>query len=257
MALAPAAAAPASPTLEATGLVVGYGGRGILPPIDLAIRPREAWALVGRNGSGKSTLLRTLLGLQPRVSGALERRAGAKVSYVPQRGDYDTSVPSRVVDIVRSGLDRGWSFALPVTPRSAREAVRSALTETRTLELAQRRFAELSEGQKQRVLIARAVVSEPDLVVLDEPTSAMDPMAEEGVFELLGSLRERRGLALLVATHQMALMPRFASHVVLVDADDGLVLAGEVATVMAADAFTLRYGAALGRTSRPASGSRP
>ncbi|MCB9546153.1 MAG: metal ABC transporter ATP-binding protein [Myxococcales bacterium] len=227
--------------VSTVGLRVGYAGRPLLPAIDLAIEPGQIWALIGRNGGGKSTLLRTLLGLQPRVGGRMERRAGLRVAYVPQRGDHDPAVPGRVRDVVRGGLDRGWSFLKP-SALLDRGAVERALAATETTALARHPFATLSEGQKQRVLIARALAGEPHLLLLDEPTSAMDPVNEEAIFSLLHDLSHQRDLAILVASHQMSFVPRFASHVVMVDKDDGLVEIGDRVAVLSCTACRRKYG---------------
>jgi len=109
--------------LAARGLRVGYHGKALLPSLDFEVHVGEMWAIIGRNGSGKTTLLRTLLGLLPRVAGALERDAAScPIGYVPQRLELDLSVPMRCLDVVRGGLDLGWSFlirACPGAPDSA------------------------------------------------------------------------------------------------------------------------------------------
>ncbi len=229
------------PILRADALIVGHGRRGILPPLSFAVRPGEFWALIGRNGGGKTTLLRTLLGLQPPIAGATERGAGG-LGYVPQRGDYDLSVPARVVDFVRGGVDAGWSFLDPLRTWRQRGAVRDALAATEVEGLARRPFARLSEGQKQRVLMARALVGAPRLMVLDEPTSAMDPINEQAVFDRLAALRDARDMAVLVASHQMNFVPRYATHAIFVDCDLGVALAGTAAEVAGHDAVRRHYG---------------
>ena len=231
-----------TPILEAHGLEVGYGHRAILPPLDLQLAPEETWALVGRNGGGKSTLLRTLLGLLPPLGGALERRPGSVLSYVPQRGDYDLSVPARVIDFVRGGADRGWSFLRPGWLRAQRGAVEEAVESTNIGALLRRPFGELSEGQKQRVLIARALVARPDLMILDEPTSAMDPLAERAIFQLLAELRQRRGLTVVMASHQMSFIPDFASHAIFVDSDEGVMEVGTARAIASNQHFLHHFG---------------
>lgn len=234
-------------------LVVGHAGRAILPPMDLSVRPSQAWALVGRNGSGKTTTMRTLLGLLPPIGGRIERAPALRVGYVPQRATVDGSVPGRVVDVVRAGLDHGWSFLDPRVPLRARAAVRAALEAVDALDLRRQRFARLSEGQKQRVLIARALVAEPALMVLDEPTSALDPISEEAIFDLLDRLRRERSLALVIASHQLSYVPRFATHAVLVDREHGLAEAGPADEILRSPAFHARYGAAAAGLAEMAS----
>jgi zinc transport system ATP-binding protein len=223
-------------------LEVGFGGRALLPPISFEVRPGELWALLGPNGGGKTTLLRTLVGLLPAVGGAVERPVGLAIGYVPQRSSIDPAVPERVIDLVRGGLDRGLSFLSPGFRRRHREGVARVLAETSLEALAREPFATLSEGQKQRVLLARALVGEPRLLVLDEPTAAMDVAAERAVFALLDRLRRERDLGVVVVGHHLPELLRGATHVVLVDKDDGTALAGPAATVIRSPSFVARFG---------------
>lgn len=219
--------------LGAQGLEVGYRGRALLPPVDFVIRPGELWGLIGPNGSGKTTLLRTLLGLVPSVGGRMYRREGVRVAYVPQRGDVDPVIPGRALDVVATGQDRGWSFLDPLAPWRRRGEILRALDEVGAGSLAHQRFAELSEGQKQRVLVAGALVSSPDLLVLDEPTSAMDQAGEHAVFHLLEALRQSRRLAVLVVSHHTALLMEHVSHLAFVDRECEVVSAGPLQEVLA------------------------
>jgi zinc transport system ATP-binding protein len=230
--------------LRLDGLVIGYQGRPLLPALSAEVRPGELWALIGRNGSGKSTLLRTLLGLLAPVGGRLSWGRSARVAFVPQRGDHEDAMPARAIDMVRSGVDRGWSFVDPFFVGRRREAIRAALHETHADALADEVFATLSEGQKQRVWLARALASSPSVILLDEPTSALDAVAEREAFELLDRLRRERGLALVLASHHMAFVPRFATHAVLVDRDDQVALAGPIAEVLGSATYRKHYGAA-------------
>lgn len=228
--------------LECNHLTVGHRGRGLLPPLSLEVRVGETWAVVGPNGSGKTTLLRTLLGLQAAVSGQIARRVGRSIGYVPQRSNLDPSIPARVIDLVRSGSERGWRFLDPRWPRHQRDAVQQALDDTLTTALAREPWTHLSEGQKQRVLMAQALAGQPGLLVLDEPTSAMDLHAERAIFELLARLRSQRGLGVLVVGHNLGLLVRYASHLLFVDKDQRVALAGPMRTVMRSTPFRERYG---------------
>lgn len=215
-----------APILSAQRLVVGWSGRPLLPAFDVAIRAGEIWGLVGRNGNGKSTVIKTLIGVLPPVSGRMSLGSGARLGYVPQRSDWESAVPARVIDIALGGLDTGYSVLLPWRGRGATARAMAALDEAQAADLARRRFSTLSEGQKQRVWLARALVGQPDLLVLDEPTSALDALAERHVFELLVELMRKKNLAVLVASHHLGFLVSQASHLIYVDRDAGLVHAG-------------------------------
>jgi len=232
-----------SPLLSVDALVVGYQGHPLLPPINAQVRRGELWALVGRNGSGKTTLLRTLLGLLPPVGGHLHWGRRARVTFIPQRGEHEAAMPARAIDMVRSGVDRGWSFVNPFFVASRRAAIALALDETDAHALAGEVFTTLSEGQKQRVWLARALASSPDAILLDEPTSALDAVAERKTFELLDRLRREHDLGLLLASHHMAFVPRFATHAILVDRDDHVALAGTMDEILASSTYRKHYAA--------------
>jgi zinc transport system ATP-binding protein len=241
-AAAVASAPDATLLLRCEQLTVGHRGRALLPPLSLEVRVGQTWAIIGPNGSGKTTLLRTLLGLQAALAGSIERPIGRSVGYVPQRSNLDPSVPARVLDLVRAGSERGWHFLDPRWPRRHRDAVERALRDTLTTPLANEPWTHLSEGQKQRVLMAQALAGEPGLLVLDEPTSAMDLHAERAVFQLLTRLQQQRGLGVLVVGHNLGLLASHASHLLFVDKDQGVALSGTVRDVSRSEAFRERYG---------------
>ena len=174
----PAAVAAASgeTLLECRQLLIGYRA-ALLPAIDVTLRRGELWVVIGRNGSGKTTWLRTILGLLPALGGEVRREPRSKLSYLAQRQSFDHHYPLEVRDVVRMGLERGRSFLAPLA-RDAEQRVSRALALVNAAELYERPYRLLSEGQKQRVLLARVAAAEPDLAVLDEPTSAMDVVAD-------------------------------------------------------------------------------
>src|SRR5882672_4265880 len=141
-------AADHAPLLRAVDLRVGYDKRGILPPITATIAPGELWAIIGPNGAGKSTFVRTLLGLQPPVTGRVDRAPGLRMSYVPQQSALDTIFPISVAEFVLMGRQRPGSFA--GRPSGADlEIAGAALDEVAAADLARRQLRDLSGGQRQ------------------------------------------------------------------------------------------------------------
>ncbi|MNY01153.1 Zinc import ATP-binding protein ZnuC [compost metagenome] len=237
---------PETPVVEASGLLVGYQGRAVLPPLSFAIQPGELWVLAGRNGSGKSTLLKTILGLLAPVGGSLGRAPGASIAYLPQRQALDPIVPMRARDIVAEGVEAGWSFLKPWLGKEEKARIREAMAFTSTEALAERNFTELSEGQKQRVLLARALAARPQLMLLDEPTSAMDLTAEQEAIELLDRLRKQLNTAVLLVSHHLPTAVKAADQVLFVDAEHQKALVGPVSTVAADPTFRRQFAGLTG-----------
>lgn len=224
------------------GLRVGIAGRAILPAIDLSISAGEFWAVIGRNGAGKTTWLKTLLGLLPPVAGNVQSARDVRVSYLPQRSGLDDLYPLLAREVVSLGAERRWSFlGLPGGARRKAQAQR-ALAEVGGQDLAERPFRSLSEGQKQRVLFARLVAGNAEVAILDEPTSAMDRVAEREAFELIRNLQARHGLAVLVVSHYLSIVREFADRALLLDADAEQVVVGTPEQVFEHPAFRRRYG---------------
>jgi zinc transport system ATP-binding protein len=229
------------PLVGARNLVVGYQGRAILPALQFEIRTGEFWALLGNNGSGKTTLIRTLLGLLPRVGGEVYRSPETILSYVAQRTELDPTIPGRVIDFVRSGLDRDWSFLHPFRGSDHR-ATRTALADARCDDLSHQQMAQLSEGQKSRAVLARALASNPNVLVLDEPTSVVDALTERAIFDLLEALRRERRLALIVVSHRSELFLGRATHAIFVDRLGGVASAGSFDGIIRSPAFLSSHG---------------
>jgi zinc transport system ATP-binding protein len=228
--------------LRCERLVVGYGGRALLPPCDLDIRRGKLTMVLGRNGAGKSTFFRTVLGLLPPVSGRVVRAPDVRVAYVGQALVLDRILPLRARDVVAWGLLGGWSFLGPANG-STHAACHRALAEAGATELGERNFHDLSEGQKQRVLLARMLAANPDVGFLDEPTAAMDAVAEEEATAHLARLAHERGLAIVVISHVLGLASRLADEVVFLDRDDSVVVNGPPAVVFAHPSFQRQFGA--------------
>lgn len=190
------------------GLGVRRDGRWLIRDVDLEVRRGEIVSVVGPNGGGKTTLIKALLGIERLSAGRVMRVAGTRVGYVPQRLAVDRTLPltvGRLMTLVRR--------ALP-------DAIDAALAETGVAHLLDRQVQALSGGEFQRVLIARAMLGEPDLLVLDEPVQSVDFAGQVDLYRLIASLRERHGCGVLMVSHDL--------HVVMKATDHVLCLAGHV-----------------------------
>ena len=205
--------------IEFIGVDFAYGRKPVVSDIDLAIKPRTFTALTGPNGGGKSTLLKLALGLltpdrgEIRLLGQRPERSRHRVGYLPQSARQDIDFPITVDQAVghgRLGCGHRWG---PLHRRD-RQAVMSAVQETGCADLAGRPLARLSGGQRQRVLIARALVTAPEVLILDEPAAGLDPPSQAELYDLLSRLARR--LSVLVVSHHMSLVSRHVQHVVCV-----------------------------------------
>jgi len=201
-----------SPAVQVTGLSVALDGRVVLHAVDLSVRPGEVVAVLGTNGSGKSTLIRTVVGLLPAAAGEVRLfgtpvgrfRQWRRVGYVPQRITAAGGVPATVQEVVTSGRLSRRKLLRPVT-QTDRAAVDAALEAVGLADRRRDAVAELSGGQQQRVLIARALAGEPELLILDEPTSGVD-LASQAVFADAVRTLVRRGTTVVLVSHDLGPM---------------------------------------------------
>ncbi len=220
---------------------LGYPGKVVLSGVDLSIREGDFLGIVGPNGSGKTTFLRSVLGLLPPLSGRLERRAGRRlrVGYAPQRQVLDPIYPLRVRDIVMMGLYR--EIGMLRRPKAVhREKVEGAMAATGVLPLADANYRDLSGGQQQRTLIARALVGEPELLVLDEPTNDMDLVGEKSVMDLVARLHAEGGRTVLMVSHLLHVVCRYVEELALIAG--GRVVSGTIDEVFTSERLTAIYG---------------
>ncbi|HSP77956.1 MAG TPA: metal ABC transporter ATP-binding protein [Myxococcaceae bacterium] len=229
--------------LSCENLVIGYQGRPLLPTINLQVHRGTFLAVIGRNGSGKSTWFKTLLGLQAPVSGRVVK-AGAHVksAYVPQSSGIDGMLPVRSRELVHWGRLSGWSFLWPFSSKADRTVVESALESAGAGHLASRSYHELSEGQKQRTLLARVLATEADLVLLDEPTAAMDAVAEHETMQRLAGLARERRIAVVVVSHDLRVAAEYADQLLFLDREAPSVVLGDARSVFSHPAFRHQYG---------------
>lgn len=219
-----------------TNVTVGYPGTPVLHGLTFDVQAGDRVALLGPNGCGKSSLLKTILGILPPLSG--EVHAGPSASgrplafgYVPQRGTLDMVLPLTVREVVEMGL-YGRLRPGQRVGRQARHTVDRCLEDVGLADLDRRPFSLLSGGQQQRVLIARALVGDPDLLVLDEPLAGVDPQTVETIVTLLGKLASS-GLALLWASHHLPAVRKVVREVIWIDR--GRLVRGSVGEMLAPD----------------------
>lgn len=197
-----------TPLIRAEGLTVREGRRTILDRVDLAVGPGEIVTVIGPNGGGKTTLLRALIGTIRPESGRVVRRAGLRLGYTPQKFAIERTIPVTV--------ERFLALTGPLAPGArARVLGRVGVEGLRRAQL-----SDLSGGEMQRVLLARALLREPELLVLDEPTQGLDQPAEADFYRLLAELRAERGAGVLLVSHDL--------HVVMGASDRVVCLNGHV-----------------------------
>jgi ABC-type Mn2+/Zn2+ transport system ATPase subunit len=202
---------------------LGYGNRPILEHVNLELERGEFAALLGPNGAGKTTLLRGIAGLIPLMAGTLEYefdRATTPLGYVPQREVLDPTFPLTALEVVLMGTYARLG-PLRRPGRRERRLAADCLDLVGLAPLAEQRFAQLSGGQTQRVLIARALAAEPSLLLLDEPTAGVDAAATRAILDALVRLNRQDRLTVLLVTHQVHALHGVATAAVWVQ--DGQV----------------------------------
>lgn len=188
--------------VEVQGATVEFGRRRVLDSVDLAVHRGEIVSLIGPNGSGKTTLVRLVLGLLAPAAGSVVRGPGLRLGYVPQHVHVDPTLP----------LNVGRFLALGGGVEPAR--VEQALREVGCLSLADAPFQTLSGGEARRVALARAMLREPDLLVLDEPAAGVDVTGQAELYELIQALRDRRRPGVLIVSHDLHLVMAATDRVV-------------------------------------------
>lgn len=194
--------------LSATGICIRFGGDEVLHDISLGVEPGEIVTILGPNGSGKSTLLRALLGILPLSKGSITRAPGLRIGYVPQRLVIERTMPlslRRFLSLPRRVTDARAAAALAQVGLDGKEGLQ---------------MAALSGGQMQRALLARALLSNPQLLILDEPTQGLDQPGEAAFYRLIEEVRAGTGAAVLMVSHDL--------HVVMAASDRVICLNGHI-----------------------------
>ena len=194
--------------IAAEKVSVSYGANTVLRDVSLTVEPGEIVTIVGPNGSGKTTLLRLLIGAASPSSGRVTHKPGLRIGYVPQKLHIDPTLPITVERFLR--LPGG----------TTRDACTAALERAGVPGLSQRQMSALSGGQFQRVLLARALINKPDLLLLDEATQGLDQPGSAAFYLQIEEVRQKTGCAILMISHEL--------HVVMAASDRVICLNGHV-----------------------------
>ncbi len=196
-------------------VALGYEGRAILEHLNFSIHAGDYFCIVGENGSGKSTLMRTLLHLQPPISGSIRMGDGLlpnEIGYLPQQTQVQRDFPASVREIVLSGCQNRCGLR-PFYNREEKAMAEDAMLKMSITWLAHRCYRELSGGQQQRVLLARALCAARKVLLLDEPVSGLDPKVTAEMYRLIESLNRQDGVTIIMISHDIGAAVQYASHI--------------------------------------------
>lgn len=229
---------------------VRYGERVVLDRVSFSVDRGDVVAIIGPNGSGKTTLVRAILGLTV-VAGDILWEERPSIGYVPQYVDFDRSFPLTVEELLLLRLPghRFWRH-----DDIAHDAVNHVLHDVGAAKLIEKPIGVLSGGELQRVLIANALLPNPSLLVLDEPSSGIDIEGEETIYSLIHRLAEQRGMTVLLVSHDLDIVFRYASKVVCVNRK--LICQGVPSKVLTAQMLSKAYAAPARYTHGKAAGAR-
>ncbi len=191
-----------STLLELRDVGVRFAGQDVLQDVQLTLRAGEIVTLIGPNGAGKTTLVRTVLGLLKPDRGEVQRKPRLRIGYMPQKLHVDPTLPLSVERFLR------------LVPGVKRSAAQAALQEVGAVQVLDSPLQSISGGELQRVLLARALLREPELLVLDEPVQGVDIAGQAELYRLIGQLRERYGCGVLMVSHDLHLVMSATDQVV-------------------------------------------
>jgi zinc/manganese transport system ATP-binding protein len=231
--------------LRAEGISVWLSGREVLHDVGFSLRRGEFAALIGSNGAGKTTLLKVILGLQPVSAGTIQLagqprgRRHPVIGYVPQKIQLDPDMPVRARDLVGLGLD-GQRLGLPLPSAGRRKRIDEMLKAVGADGFGDARVGNLSGGEQQRVLIAHALISRPQLLLLDEPLANLDIASEQEVVALLSRVAREQQIAVLISAHDMNPLLPVMDRIIYLAA--GRAASGTTAEVVRTDVLSALYG---------------
>jgi len=221
------------PLLQLNGLVPGYPGRPLTPPLSMQIEAGSRLGIIGGNGSGKSTIMKTLLGLLPPMQGEVHWKARSTRGYVPQENQVDMLFPLTVFDLMKMGK----------LGQAVDRSFEEVMGEMEILPLKHALLRDLSGGEKQRALIGRAWISRPDVLLMDEPFNSLDYRFKEKLWKIFGEWQNSHELTLILIDHDLNRLINQVDHLIVLGPKN--TLCGTVQEMMQAETLSQAYGAPL------------
>ncbi|WP_298973583.1 metal ABC transporter ATP-binding protein [uncultured Fusobacterium sp.] len=222
--------------IEIKNLTVAYGENIALEDFNLDIEVGSLMALVGPNGAGKSTLIKTILKFLKQITGTIKINAKT-LAYVPQRNSVDWDFPTTLFDVVEMGCYGRVGFFKRVNKKE-KQKVLKAIEQVGMLDFKDRQISELSGGQQQRTFIARALVQEADIYLMDEPFQGVDSTTEKSIVEILKKLKSE-GKTIIVVHHDLQTVPTYFESVTLINKT--VIASGKVSEVFTQDNINIAY----------------
>ena len=222
--------------IEIKNLTVAYGENIALENLNLDVEAESLMALVGPNGAGKSTLIKTILKFLKQITGEIKINAKT-LAYVPQRNSVDWDFPTTLFDVVEMGC-YGRVGLFKRVNKEEKQKVLKAIEQVGMLEFKDRQISELSGGQQQRAFIARALVQEADIYLMDEPFQGVDSTTEKSIVEILKQLKAE-GKTIIVVHHDLQTVPTYFESVALIN--KAVIVSGKVSEVFTQENIDVTY----------------
>ena len=200
--------------IQCENLVLGYDGKAVSENVSFTVSKGDYLCIVGENGAGKSTLIKALLGLNPPISGKIERPGGLKaaaIGYLPQHTEVQKDFPATVREIVLSGC-LGAAGVTPFYTKAQKQRAAAQMERLGLTDMQKRCYRELSGGQRQRVLLARALCATEEILLLDEPVAGLDPVVTKEMYDIIERLN-KDGVTVIMVSHDIAAAVHYATHI--------------------------------------------
>ncbi len=194
-------------TIKCIDLDIGYDGKAVVSGLNFEINDGDYLCIVGENGSGKTTLMKTLLGLIPLLGGSIQGLNKNDIGYLPQISGIQKDFPATVEEVVLSGTKKLFYR------KKEKDLMRFNLERLNIANLSKCKFSELSGGQRQSVLLARALCASKKILLLDEPVSGLDPKATAMMYEIINKLNKEDGMTIIMISHDLNGSLKYASNV--------------------------------------------